>query len=278
MNRRMASAARWGALCFAVALTACSEKEPTPGNNNNNNNNNTNTQNPTAGTVAGRALDTQGRPLANVKVAIEPALTKGDPLVTRTGADGSYRIEGLPSVPYWVHAWTEVNFNSQRFCLRLGMADAAQYEAVNPSNGAVRDFRWQLTGLIPDDVSSDPLYFGGKVYLDLTGDFTDSTLKLTFTPSGPLIDGSAASPLTRTVSLTGGAQPVVEDLPVANYTVTGTITQSGTEQQLHIGLAPADTYDAQTVAAELAFKPGGNPCISLANGVEDAYLFLYRPE
>jgi hypothetical protein len=256
-----------------MALSACTEKETSPGNGNNG----PGTQNPTAGTITGRALDTQGRPLANVKVAVEPALTKGDPIVTRTGADGTYRVEGLPSVPYWAHAWTEVNFNSQRFCLRLGMPDVAQYEAVNPSKGAVRDFRWQLTGPIPD-FSSDPMYFGAKVYLDLTGDFSGSTLKLTFTPSGPLIDGSAASPVTRTFSLASG-RPIVEDLPVANYTVTGTVTQGGSEQPLHIGLEPADTYAAQTEAAQLAFKPGGNPCISLANGVAaDVYLFLNRPE
>jgi hypothetical protein len=273
MSRRLASAARWSVLGIAMALSACDEKEPNPGNGTNN----PGTQNPTAGTITGKALDTQGNPLANAKVSVEPALTKGDPLVTRTGADGTYRFEGLPSVPYWVHAWTEVNFNNQRFCLRLGMPDAAQYEAVNPSNGAVRDFRWQLSGVIPD-TASDPRYFGGKIHLDLTGSFTGSTVALTFTPTSPLIDGRAASPVTRTVSIASGTRPLIEDLPVANYTVRGTVTQSGTEQPLRIGLRPSGSYAGQTETAELAFKPGGNPCISLVNGVEDAYLFLNRPE
>jgi hypothetical protein len=269
----MASAARWGALCFAVALGACSEKEPGPGTQTPD----ANTPTPTAGTVTGTALDTQGRPLANARVSMEPALTTGSPMTGRTGADGKYRIEGMLSIPFKPRAWTEVNFNGQRFCLRLAMPDAAQYDAFNPSAGAVRDFRWQLTGPIPDFVS-DPEYFGGKVNLDLTGDFTGSTLELTFTPTSPLIDGSAASALTRTLSLTSGTRPVIEDLPVANYTVTGTFTQGGTEQPLHIGLLSSDTYDAQTEAAELAFRPGGNPCVSLASGVQPAALFLNRPE
>jgi hypothetical protein len=271
MGSRMASAARWAALSLAVTFTACSEKEPAPGPGGNN----PDPQTPTAGTISGRALDTQGRPLANVKVTVEPALTKGDALSTRTGADGTYRFEGLPSVPYWTRAWKEVDFNGQRFCLRLAMPEPAQYEAVNPSSGAVRNFRWQLTGAIPD-FAADPEYFGGRVSLPRAGDFSGSTLQLTFTPTSPLIDGTPASTVTRTLQL-ATQEPVIQDLPVANYTVTGTITKDGTQRPLHIGLEAADSYEEQTASAALTFQPGGNPCVSLASGVRDANLFLHSP-
>ncbi len=274
MSSRMASAARWGALCLAVTLGACTEKEPGPGNGTPSPN--TPSDAPAPNSVTGIALDAQGRPIANAKVSLNAAVEKADPIVVRTGADGRYKVEGLPSAPYRVYAWTEVQFNGQPFCLRLGMPDASQYEVFNPSQGAVRDFRWQLTGRI-ENFTGDPVYFGGKVLLDLTGDFSGGTLQLTFTPTSPHIDGSPASTVTRTLQFDGTQEAVVQDVPVANYTVTGTLTKGGTQRPVHIGSDGSLPYDEQTESAQLKFRPGGNPCISLASGVNHVYLFLSAP-
>ena len=95
MSRRMALAARWGTLCVAVTLTACSEKETNPGNGDTG----TPTTNDSPGTVTGIVLDTQGRPLADAEVQMEPSVTAGTPVTVHTGADGRYRAEGIGGRP-----------------------------------------------------------------------------------------------------------------------------------------------------------------------------------
>lgn len=267
MRRGLSSVARLGTLWATVALTGCS-----CGNNNSggNTNNPGGTGNPSPGTVTGTAVDTQGKPIANAKVVLEPSLHK-DNVTTTTGADGTYRFEGLPSIPYTAQAWTRVTFNGQQFCLRLGMPEATQYNDFNPSNGAVRNFRWQLTGPIPD---YEGKFFGATVHMNYQGDFTGTTMELTFTPTGPQLDGSAASTFKRPVQTNTFD---LTDVPVANYTVTGTITKGSEQKPLHIGLNPSDTYDGQSESAALTFQPGDNPCVSLANGVATSYLNVNSP-
>ena len=59
-------------------------------------------------------------------------------------------------------AWAQVNWHGRDYCLRLAMPSAGDYDSFVPSAGAVRNFRWQLTGRIPD---LDDQYFGGEVRL-----------------------------------------------------------------------------------------------------------------
>lgn len=266
-SNQLASAARWSVLGMALALSACSEKDPAPSNGGNNGGNNGGTEAPGPGTVTGIALDTQGRPIADAKVLLSPAL-QGTGHTGRTGADGRYRFEGVATTAYYARAWTKVKFNDQEFCLRLGMPERAHYDTFNPSAGAVRNFRWQLTGPIE---GFEGQHFGGTTYLAFRGNYDASTMELTFTPTSPLIDGSPASAFKRTVQV---STRTLDDLPVANYTVTGVITRNGEQRPLHIGLEPADTYEEQTESAQLAFPPGGNPCSSLASGVGDVTLLI----
>jgi len=270
-SNRLVSAARWSVLGIAMAFTGCSEKDPAPNNGGNTQDGGTNAEAPGPGTVTGIALDTQGRPIPDVKVHLAPALNQGTGVTGRTGADGRYRFEGLPTTAYYARAWAKVKFNNQEFCLRLGMPERAHYDAFSPSAGAVRNFRWQLTGPIE---GFEGQYFGATTYLAFRGNYDDSTMELTFTPTSPLIDGSPASAFKRTVDVSTNT---LEDIPVANYTVTGVITRGGEQRPLHIGLEPADSYEEQTESAQLVFKPGGNPCSSLASGVDDTTLLINSP-
>lgn len=270
MSNRLASAARWSVLGIALALSACSEKDKNPNPNNGNGGDNGGTEAPTPGVVTGIALDTQGRPIADAKVLLAPAL-QGTGFTGRTGADGRYRFEGVPTTAYYARAWTKVKFNDQEFCLRLGMPERTQYDTFNPSAGAVRNFRWQLTGPIE---GFEGQYFGGTTYLAFRGNYDESTMELTFTPTSPLLDGSPASAFTRTAQ---ASTRTLDDIPVANYTVTGVITRNGEQRPLHIGLEPADSYEAQTESAQLKFEPGNNPCSSLASGVGDTTLLINSP-
>lgn len=225
---------------------------------------------PAPGTVTGRVLDTQGRPIPNATVWIRPALTTG--LVeTRTGADGRYTAAGLIDVPYYALAWTRVSYGGESYCLRLGMPNAADFDSFVPSEGAVRDFRWQLTGVIEDLRDYDG-YFGGEVRLFRDGRL-DGTVELTFTPTGPLVDGSTIAPFTRTLDMDAGL--MLYDLPLGTYAVTGTLVGAdGTRTGLRVGTESAD-FESQTVAADFAFASDGG--CGNASGIARGFLYVNSP-
>jgi hypothetical protein len=83
-----------------------------------------------------------------------------------TDSSGRYLVTGLWNEPYYAQAWTEVDYNGERFCLRLGTP--SDYDAFTPEHGVVRNFQWQLTGVIEDLRDYDG-YFGGEIRLFLTG-------------------------------------------------------------------------------------------------------------
>lgn len=228
------------------------------------------------GVVTGVVRDTNGDPIGNARVMIDPALTVGDPVIVHTNSEGIYRVEGLPVVPYDIYAWATVTFGVDSFCLRMGMPDPTHYDTFTPTHGAVRDFQWQLTGPIPE-FTDPPVFFGGSLHLDLaSGDFTESEVEITLTPVGARIDGSAATTLTWTFS-PDSEESIYDDIPVADYTVSGVIRKNGETRPLHIGVEYLTSYDEQTENADLIFEPGGNQCISLASGVGPAYLFASSP-
>lgn len=226
--------------------------------------------------VTGVASDTQGRPIEGARVLLEPAMHEGSVEVF-TDASGRYAITDLPdNVPFYIYAWHNVNYEGQNFCLRLGMPDASDYEPFAAEEGAVRNFQWQLTGTIGTPTGSeDDVHFGGNVYLDPYGDFRDGMIELTFTSTGPLIDGSAGSTFTETVNLNETDR--VSDIPVGPYTVTATLVEAnGNRTPLHIGTEPASHYDSQTDQAALRFT-ASDTC-NAASGVDPLnYLFVYSP-
>src|SRR5690606_41035326 len=92
---------------------------------------------------------------------IQPAITTG--LVeVRTDANGRYLAEGLIDVPYTAKAWAYVTYGGRQVCVRLGMDSPVDYTAFVPAQGAVKNFRWQLTGPI-EDLRDLNEYFGGML-------------------------------------------------------------------------------------------------------------------
>jgi hypothetical protein len=181
--------------------------------------------------VRGIALDTRGQPIAGATVWLQPALTTG--LVrTRTGADGRYEVRGLVSwFPYYAKAWADVTYHGRRYCVRLGMPNAADYDAFVPDPGAVRDFRWQLQGPIGDGAHDE--MFGGEVRLFAYGEFAEGDrLELQLTPDGPLVDGSAGQVITRQVV----PNDIVRGIPHGVYTARATLLGAdGSRTVLRLG-------------------------------------------
>lgn len=221
--------------------------------------------------VTGVAVDTQGRPIAGAKVWIEPAVTTGLVEVT-TDSSGRYLVTDLPNVPYYAKAWTEVDYNGERFCLRLGMPNPGDFDAFTPEAGAVRNFQWQLSGVIEDLRDYDG-YFGGELRLFLDGDMRGGEVELTFTPTGPLIDGSAGETLTAVINV--NEMPFVSDIPIGTYRVTSVLLENGSRTPLRTGTESSwNGYAGQTEAAALAFAPNG---CGNGNGTERAFLYLSSP-
>jgi hypothetical protein len=254
---------------FTLALTACGQTTSTP------NKPNDGTDNPppqaAAYTVTGVALDTKGNPIPNAKVWIEPAVTTGL-LETSTDANGTYRTGKLPNVPYYAKAWTFVAYNGEDFCLRLGMPKASDYGAFTVEEGVVRNFQWQLSGVIEDLKEYDG-YFGAEIRLFIDGDMKDGEVELTFTPIAPLVDGSGGKVITRTLNV--NEELMVYDIPLGQYEVSGVLLENGKRTKLRVGVESVwDGYDAQTETAALAFKPNG---CGNGNGIDRAFLYLNSP-
>lgn len=170
-----------------------------------------------AGTVSGTALDTAGQPLQGARVLIVPAVTTGDVEVHTDGA-GHYSVTDLPEVPYRARAWLHRNYGGVPVCLRLAMESPADYDTFSPGPGAVKNFRWQLTGPIPDQQLSLGTC-GGTISLFNTRLFEDAgnQIEFTFSPAGPLVDGSAGESFTRVIAV--DADTYVRDVPVGPYSL-----------------------------------------------------------
>jgi hypothetical protein len=227
----------------------------------------TSTPTPSVGTISGTALDTKGQPLANVLVWVEPALTTGL-LKARTDGAGRYSVTGLAQLPYYALAWTEVSYRGKSYCLRLASARSGDYDSFVPSSAVTRDFRWQLTGPIPD---VDDQYFGGEVRLQGDGSAPASdSVEVRFTPTGPLIDGSAGRTITRTTSAYG----MIQDVPAGPYTASATlIAPGGKRSALKVGRA----FGAGADAMPLEFDPITTPSCSSGSGLARAFIYWTYP-
>jgi hypothetical protein len=226
---------------------------------------------PGPGTITGTARDAAGRPLADVLVWAQPA-SVGGLHDARTETDGSYAIDGLMSLGHRVRAWHEVDFRGRHYCLRLGMPARKDYAPSSPAGGLRRDFRWQLSGRIPDVTwtSGDGAFFGGTVRVNRR--LLDGALELELRPTGPRIDGSEGQPVKLTVAVTQGHREVdFVDVPAGPYLARVThVAPDGTRRPLRIG---ANLEPTATEAA-VEFAPAGDGCGgSDGSGLASAYLF-----
>jgi hypothetical protein len=219
---------------------------------------------PGPGTITGVALDTRGRPIANALVWIRPALHSG--LVTaRTGPDGRYTARGLLTnlpIPYYALAWTEFEYRGRTYCARLASLAPSDYSAFIPTEGVVRDFRWQLTGRIPSESAIDPSYFGQEVRLFYRLEESlrdDDVFELKLTPQGPLADGSEGQVHTRSIRWDEGS--IFQDIPLGVYTVEATWVRDGVRTPLKVNRngsndwAPTTTLDWQPVSCTGSSAP-----------------------
>lgn len=234
---------------------------------------------PAPGTVQGTVLDTRGQPIKGALIWVKPGVTTG--LVTaRTDAQGRYAVTSLPDLPFNTTAWLQVPYRGQTFCVRLAAENDAQYAPFSPRAGVVRNFKWTLSGHVPDSDMVN-MYFGAEVrVMSASWDgfepvrLDTSRVELTFTPDGPLLDGSAGKTLRKTTAL---GDVLVYDVPVGHYRVSAVeIRPDGSRAPLTVGTYGAPAQGETT----LDFKSssmycGGGP--GTTSAVERAFVYVGRP-
>jgi hypothetical protein len=167
-------------------------------------------------TVSGIVLDTKGRPLEGADVSLSADFVYGQARVT-TGADGRYEIGDLIKATYRVTAWIKTDYAGGGVCQRLGMDRPSDYNSFPVSEGAVRNFRWQLTG----EIGATDTFFGAQIQIwDFDSDVRSKSraVEFTLTPTGPLVDGSAPAVIVREAALDYPASDDgIYDIPLGTY-------------------------------------------------------------
>jgi hypothetical protein len=189
------------------------------------------------GTIRGVVLNRSGKPIAGVKVWCYVGVpnywtySQGSNVVATTDGNGHYSLDihELIGVPH-VHAVWTTTYHDMRYQVPLmaldGHGQPRETDIAAKEKGDVFHFVPVLTGLRagadPDNMFS---YYGAGLTLSQDVGSTyrrgipaNSTLRVTLTPQGPLVDGSAGRALTHEWRNMGVGD--WRDIPLGVYSVT----------------------------------------------------------
>ena len=227
------------------------------------------------GVATGKAVDGQGKPLADVHVDIvgtASAKVEFRSYQPTTDASGTYRQADLTPGTYTLKAWRDVSYNGKAYKLPLASPQGSHNQQLDSAEGIVRDFVWKISGPKPGATSTDGhgAFYGGTVLIygaDYVGtpiaasEGAEIVVKLV--PSGPLMDGTAGAPITASAPFakTGNKLKQLDDVPLGRYTVTAEVKDAGGATKplrVLVQNGPSGTEDAHyTASTTLDFEPGG---------------------
>lgn len=180
---------------------------------------------PQAGYVAGKVVDSQGKPLSGVEVAIDNTLFYNTNLLTNTDANGLYRVK-TPNGSWRATAQVRRTYNGKSYRLDLAPNSA---DAFAGDEGAVRNFEWRLSGEKPFNPGA---FYGGSVDVANEpgeGPYDTENIEFTFTPVGPLIDGTPGKTLVLHYDTYYNRIP---DVPIGRYRITAVYKPTNTRLEL----------------------------------------------
>jgi hypothetical protein len=248
-----------------------------------------------ANMVTGVVLDTKGKPIAGAKVRAENPTGYNIHVDGTTDANGKYTLK-LTSIGGWViYAWKTITTeDGDTYHLRIAGEKESDYAAFAPGKTpVVRNFRWKLTGAIPDrpqapDFSSG--YFGGSLrfvndhYNENGGGATEmpegTVITVTLTPvaGAKYLDGTPATQvITKTFKIKQRVPRDVNfyigDIPVTEYTVSA---KTNTGKEVYLGRNKFN-YSEHVQQSTASFYPalGSSGSYESGIGVGAAYNFPY---
>jgi hypothetical protein len=154
------------------------------------------------------------------------------------GADGRYEVKVVGGVYHPITASLDFNFNGKLYSTSLHPVQD-QTSDWNSNDGRVQDFIWKLSGARPHhqpETQNHTAWYGTCFLLQFAGWREDvkkavakppegTKVTIVLTPKTPLADGRVGQTITfeRVYDkLLGGlAQSLLNDIPLAVYTVTG---------------------------------------------------------
>lgn len=232
-------------IIFSNMLAACSANDETSNND---------YSKPEKGFAKGRVLDTKGKPIAGAKLYIDNTIYYNSGLSTTTNAEGYYRIQ-VPQGSWRVYAEITITYNGRRF--KKIELDPDNADSFAGSDGVVRNFQWKLTGEKPEPLVG---FYGGlaNLFNNPNGNMYDvENIEFTFTPDGPLIDGSAGAVIkTKCGAPRSETYSKINDIPMGRYIVTAKHLPSGKNLKLSDYSGP-DNY---SYSLTIEFEPQLNYC------------------
>jgi hypothetical protein len=224
-------------------------------------------------TVSGIVLDTKGKPLEGATVQLRVDFVYGRAEVT-TGADGRYVITDLIRATYRANAYIERPYAGTTACQMLAMPKPTDYNSFPVSQGAERNFRWQLTGKVGNTSS----YFGAKIFptWDIGYEIDNSRpVEFTLTPTGPLLDGSKGSVIVRQVRLESLGVSGLFDLPIGTYKLKAALVgKDGSRTPIKLAAPESQTYQPEI---ELVWSSENSCGVGKENGLEPFFVKVELP-
>lgn len=216
---RMISGTALLLLSSVITLSACENKPLGPG---------TDPSNGSAGKtgyLVGKVTDPQGNPLPQATIFTDNTVFKGRGAEVNTATDGTYSIQLVKDLGQWIaKGYILKQYNDKVYKINLYPENPDSFTDLEQ---AVRNFRWKLTGHIPD-LSLD-LYYSGTP--DMSRDLNANELRdnenieFTLAPVGPLIDGSTGKILT--LRAKKRYDTYLKDIPMGRYKVTAVYKPTG---------------------------------------------------
>ncbi len=243
----LASAALLGVLTLSGCKKDPDKKDDNPGG----------VTTPAKNTVTGVVKDAKGNPIAGAKVRVENDFSYYD---VTTNAQGQYSCKVADFGSYKVLAWAPVTYQGINYLLRVGMAKDTDYDFVDLSKGAVRNFQLKHKGRIPDRTPGEDGtgYFGTSIKFYKLGSLYGPQLEagdvVTYylTPIGELMDGTTGQVLQGTfiISFTKTEYYVI-DVPAGKYKVEAIVTRAGANYRVYVG-----SFSSQSESMEIV--PGAS--------------------
>ncbi len=230
---------------------------------------------PKPGRLRGYVKDAAGRPLEGAKILVTTSAVGGlgSGVTAESDAKGYYEAPLPVGISQVWCAGYGVTYHGVRLALALRPADGklGHFEA---KKGAVENFYLAPYGIANEaSVSENPVYAGGYYGASFTVGYwvadpdrpgitggvpEGSTIEITLTPQGPLVDGSKG----RTLVLRKKLEPYksyfqVNDVPVGRYTIAARLITDGGSEPLRLkdnsgrpgkgGMTPKETEDSATI-------------------------------